>query len=267
MQALDILTLSLVWADLHYTEGLYAANAKGSGGGTLANLTVLRSITDTVRHVHDYCAQLGFASCRRAARISEKLIQSTERLDYSTIISELRHLSHALLSELNELAYLEVPAAKKSYLDRENLFGEEVSAAFPSAIDDIRAAGNCLAVDLCTAAVFHLMRIAEYGLRSLARKLRVKLAHRGHLHPIEFADWNKVIDGVKAELSKASKLAPGPKRQAKLELYSDASDHCLFMKDIWRNTVSHARKQYSEPEAHAAFTRVRDFMVFLARNL
>lgn len=38
------------------------------------------------------------------------------------------------------------------------------------------------------------------------------------------------------------------------------------MKDIWRNTVSHTRKAYNQPEALAVMERVKDFMRFLARN-
>jgi hypothetical protein len=48
--------------------------------------------------------------------------------------------------------------------------------------------------------------------------------------------------------------------------YSDAADHCEFMKDIWRNNVSHTRKAYSDPEAVAVLQRVREFMEFLAVN-
>ena len=55
-------------------------------------------------------------------------------------------------------------------------------------------------------------------------------------------------------------MPKGPKRQEKLELLSDAADHCVFMKDIWRNSVSHTRNPYKKSEAIAALDRVRDFM-------
>ena len=49
-----------------------------------------------------------------------------------------------------------------------------MSRHFKSAKDDIGAAGNCYAADLHTAAVFHLMRVAEKGMKALARHLGIK---------------------------------------------------------------------------------------------
>jgi hypothetical protein len=62
-------------------------------------------------------------------------------------------------------------------------------------------------------------------------------------------------------------LPSGPKRQTKLDFYSDAADHGMFMKDIWRNNVSHARRPYHAGEAKVVLDRVRDFMRFLAISL
>jgi hypothetical protein len=111
------------------------------------------------------------------------------------------------------------------------------------------------------------MRAAERGLRMLARRLHVTLTHSGKAVPIEFADWNKIITGIKNKIADAHKLAPGPKRQAKLETYSSAADHCEYMKEIWRNNVSHTRKPYTEDEAIDALKKVRNFMQFLSKAL
>jgi hypothetical protein len=118
-----------------------------------------------------------------------------------------------------------------------------------------------------TASVFHLMRAAEFGLRALARKLRVKITHKGKNCPIEYGDWEKVITEIKNKIASSRTLPAGSKRQAKLEFYSDAADHCVFMKDIWRNNVSHTRRTYSDPEALAVLSRVKGFMDFLFANL
>jgi len=57
------------------------------------------------------------------------------------------------------------------------------------------------------------------------------------------------------------------RKSQKIEHYSDAADHCTYMKDIWRNSVSHTRKPYSFTEAVAVFERVRDFMQLLTKTL
>ena len=112
------------------------------------------------------------------------------------------------------------------------------------------------------------MRVAEHGLRIIAKKLQIAsaLKHKGHIIPIDHAEWQKVIDAINNKLNKLRLLSAGPKRAAQLEKFSDAGQHCLFMKDIWRNTVSHARKPYNESEAKAALDRVHGFMQFVTKE-
>jgi hypothetical protein len=140
--------------------------------------------------------------------------------------------------------------------------------AIPGAKPDIEEAMYCYALERNTATVFHLMRIAEHGLRTLAKKLHVTfdLKHKGQIVRIEYADWQKVITAVKNKLDAISRTKVGLKRQMQLEKYSDAADHCVFMKDIWRNTAAHLRKAYSPSEAKAAMGRVHDFMEFVAKE-
>ena len=89
----------------------------------------------------------------------------------------------------------------------------------------------------------------------------------GKVQPIEYADWEKIITEIKNKIAQTRALPAGPKKQAKLEFYSDAADHCTFMKDIWRNNVSHARKGYEDYESLAILGRVQDFMKFLAKGI
>jgi hypothetical protein len=110
------------------------------------------------------------------------------------------------------------------------------------------------------------MRTAEHGLRALARKLKVRLTSKGKNQPIELAEWNKVIDGIKVALDAASKLPHTVKRAGQLHFYSEAADHCLYMKEL-RNTVSHTRKSFDELEALASMGRVKSFMAFIANGL
>jgi hypothetical protein len=179
----------------------------------------------------------------------------------------LDSIRHSIQVELGERRFAYIPPSNDKYFEQEKLFGDEVYEKFKRARQDIKDAGNCLAASLPTAGVFHLMRVAEHGLRSLAQKLRVRLTHTRKNCPIEFADWNKIVEACENRIEEARKLPAGPKRQAKLELYSDAADHCTFMKDIWRNTMAHTRKSYKESEAIGVLERVRDFTVFLGRNL
>jgi len=187
---------------------------------------------------------------------------TTDRLAY-----DLERLQRGIRLELQRRYFVYVAPPNDQFLEKKALFGPAVYEKFPSARADIKDAGNALAVELYTACVFHLMRVSEHGLRALARKLRATITHKGKQCPIEFGDWDKVITAVKGKVATARQLSPGPKRQAKLEAYSNAADHCEYMKDIWRNNTSHTRKPYNEAETIGVLERVRDFMQFLGKSL
>lgn len=180
---------------------------------------------------------------------------------------ELKNLRKNIELELGKRHFAYVPQEYEKFFEKSALFGDGVFVKFEAARQDLVDAGNCLAMSLPTACVFHLMRVGEYGLRKLAKKLRVRLTHTGKGSPIEYADWGKLIAAVRNKIAEARKLPAGPRRQARLEAYSNAADHCEYMKDIWRNNVAHARKSYKESEAIAAFERVRYFMVFLEKHV
>ena len=74
-----------------------------------------------------------------------------------------------VLREVGKLRFGFLPPQKVEYLQKTDLFGQAVSQAFASAVTEIQHAGNCMSHDLFEAAIFHLMRTAELGLRALAR--------------------------------------------------------------------------------------------------
>jgi hypothetical protein len=111
------------------------------------------------------------------------------------------------------------------------------------------------------------MRVAEHGLRALAKKLRVALTYKGKHQPIEFADWEKMITAIRNKVNTARETFSGKKRAETIQRYSDLADHCSYMKDIWRNEVSHTRKPYVDREALIVLQRVRGFMGALVQQL
>jgi hypothetical protein len=183
------------------------------------------------------------------------------------IKQELAAMLEGIEIELSKFLFVHIQPENAKYFEQEKLFGDSVYEKFAEASGDLKDAGNCFAASLPTACVFHLMRVAEFGMRSLANKLRVTITHKKKNQPIEYADWNDLITGIRNKIAKVRLLSKGPKRQEKLDLYSSAADHCEYMKDIWRNEVSHARKAYNESEAKAVLDRVQDFMRFLATNI
>ena len=97
------------------------------------------------------------------------------------------------MDELAVRKFVMIENSKSEHLENEALFGDCVWASFPSAREDIKSAGNCLALNLNTAAVFHLMRTAELGMRALAENLKVRLKQKGKSKPIKHAGWDDII--------------------------------------------------------------------------
>jgi hypothetical protein len=187
-------------------------------------------------------------------------------MTWQQLDNELVMLRQCIENDLEKQTFIFIPKEHAKYLYEIDKPWKAIWRAIPGAKGDIFSGVKCYALELPSATVFHFMRVAEFGLRQLAGKLHVKLTHKGKNQPIEYADWEKVITGIKNKIAAARLLQPGPKRQEKLEIYSDAGDHCTFMKDIWRNNISHARKAYKMADAAAVMDRVRDFMRFVAEN-
>jgi|ERR1017187_703919 hypothetical protein len=171
---------------------------------------------------------------------------------------------HALKTELSSLSLClqaETASIKAKFIDpdvaeffeHESLFGKRVNRAFPSAKPHIKDAGNCLATDLHTAAVFHFMIAAEYGLRSLAKRFRVKTRR-----PLEFSDWGSVISAVKYKLSNTSPRSK--KGNTTVVFYREMIEKCDYLKDVWRNNIFHARRRCDEHDSHKALEKSRDFL-------
>jgi hypothetical protein len=254
----DLLEFARVHGQLEYVM----ASADASASSTASTRPVVGLCRDLVK----FCEPHGFEASRDMAAIAASRLAQKTTVSPAVIGVEVRNLETQLSREIHERTFLWIAKDRTAFVEAENLFGEAVTKAFPSAARDIKDAGNCLAVASSTAVVFHLMRVAEYGLRALAKKLRVSLTHKGRTITVQLADWVKVITGIKNKITEVRASSSGMKRQERLELYSDAADHCTFVKDIWRNNVSHTRRPYTDKEAVAVLDRVRAFMMFLAQG-
>jgi hypothetical protein len=210
--------------------------------------------------------------CKEAELLeSQKMIQhliGNQFKDSVVTNAELQWALHSLqrlmASEMSERLFFSISKSFATKFDDPYPMCKEVSDAFPLAKDDIREAYNCLVLDRNTAAVFHSMRIAEHGLRSLARKLKVKLTHKGKPQPIVSATWDKIITEIKNRINAAHATPHGAYRQRQLTHYSDMADRCSYMKDLWRNEIMHTRRSYNKEEAAGAVRRVSEFMNLLA---
>jgi hypothetical protein len=204
----------------------------------------------------------------KAKRLLGRLVGKDGRTwTAASLLDALTDLNGDISRELDKHKYFQVRVGGEQYVDNENLFGGEVSEKFTGAKVEIKDAGNCFATELYTATVYHLMRVAEHGLRQIARRLKVTLTDKNKPVPIEYGDWQTVIEAIKNKISTARKLPRGPKKDSQLTYYSDLADRCEYLKDLYRNPAAHTRKRYNEGEALGVMERVRGFMQALARTI
>ena len=122
---------------------------------------------------------------------------------------------------------------------------------------------DCYALGYNTASVFHLMRIAEYGLRALARERGVTFGKR----PLEWAEWEQIINQIETKAKDATAgMARGPKLDAARGFYTAAVAQLRAFKET-RNRVMHTRGSFDELDAQRAMNQVRDFMNGLSEKI
>lgn len=179
--------------------------------------------------------------------------------------ARLTGIRELLQGELKRRKFTYIPQSRARYFGQETPFGDQVATRFQSANREAVEASNAMAANLPTAAVFHLMRCAELGMRAVARERRVKLKK---VESIELAEWSQIIRALerKADQVQNWKGRTNVKSTA-LEFYSGVAGELRGFRDEYRNYTAHMRKSYGPNAAEDAFTKVRCFMVKIAAHL
>ena len=138
-------------------------------------------------------------------------------------------------------------------------------AAFPEVRMEVHSAVDCYALQHPTASVFHSMRIAECGLRALAKERRVTLPKN---KAIEWATWQEIIKALDDEIRAiGGTWKAGGAKDSALAFYSGARADLNGFKDEYRNLVMHVRGQNDEFQALRALTQVHAFMERVAERI
>jgi hypothetical protein len=140
-----------------------------------------------------------------------------------------------------------------------------VVSAFPSAKYDIAHGLDSYACDHNTAAVFHMMRVAEIGLIRLAKELGVRLKKD---KPLSHAQWGEIVGEIQRVSDGYLHSVPaGHGKDEALSFYNGAASHVRALKDKYRNVVMHSRREFNEHEAGDAMFHTRSFMNGLSERL
>jgi len=237
-----------------------------TASGTMNKEQATKRLYQAIHALHGACQKAGMTHTSAGVLRTVNHLHDAA-LDISALAVEARHVRELVISGLESKYFFAVQMIRAPFVDNYELLGADVSRSFKLAKDDIKDAGTCLVIECSTAAVFHFMRVAEYGLRALARKMKVKLTDKRKPQPIEYGTWEKIIVQLNNRIEEAHQLAQTAIREKKLEFYADMAEQCGYLKDLWRNPVSHARRSYNPGEAMGVKQRVGDFMQKLTRGL
>lgn len=175
------------------------------------------------------------------------------------VASEYRVLRETIEFEMKGQLIYRYPSVEGSVLFSWEEDWEPALSGFPSAKDDILAAIDLWALQHSTAAVFHLMRVLEHGIRALAKDV-------GKTFDVQ--NWQNILDEIECEIRNQAKALPrGAAKSERLQFLSTAAKEFHFFKDGWRNYVAHNRAVYDQHSAHSVMDHVRSFMNGLSLHL
>jgi hypothetical protein len=167
----------------------------------------------------------------------------------------LERISSVIHSELSARLFFHIHPNKARYFEPVELFGKEVGLQFASAADDIAEAGKCLACDRSTAAVYHLGRVVEIGLKALAAHLGIGAR----------SNWGMYSQDIDAELK--NRLAGNKPKSPDDQFFAEVRITFDAIRIAWRNPTMHVEKTHTVEQAEEIFSAVRQFIRHLATKL
>lgn len=179
-------------------------------------------------------------------------------------------LEDDLVFSTKDRKFLWVAADRENLIDRDALFGIQVTSQFPSAQQDIMEAGNCLAAECPTACVFHLMRASEIALRALAKDREMKFPDK----PLELSQWGEILPNLDSIVNNmrrdnTSNWSDPQFKEIQVRFYNEVSQELRAFNEVWRRHLSHAREDafYDRDYAKSVMGHVEKFMGKLASKI
>jgi hypothetical protein len=183
------------------------------------------------------------------------------------VVTNFRFLQEILGTELGgKHLYLYPAGSVDMLLKTQDLWGP-AGAAFPSITTDVAYGVDCVALGHADAAIYHFVRVAEVGLRCLARERRVRVKTKNREYPLDYAEWGALLHKLKEAKDKIEKTKRrGATKDSALEFYGSALFALDSFKDV-RNSIMHVRRHYQIDEAATVMRQVRDFMNKISKKL
>ncbi len=213
-------------------SGLGSIGSTGAESSQYIDDATKRMAAGVWKNLLDHTKELEIDPVRdRLIRMGNLLEWKT---DWAAFAREVKILQETIEDQLRRKHISMVPNNKVPRLDRYNQLWDDAIKAFEN------------------------MRILEKGLERLCALLSVEYGQD---------QWLVVIQNIEAKIREMQALKRGQEKTDKLTYFSEAAIHFIFIKDAWRNHVSHARSYYDEHQALSVLTHVSDLMRQLSKEL
>jgi hypothetical protein len=215
------------------------------------------------------CERLKMKESLERIRQFKVRLHPLANLPFRVVDTEIFGIQKTVSREFESRIFAVILPKNVKYYECDDLFGKEVSASSPEIKDEIKAAGNCLAMELNAASAFHAIRAAEMGMRRLAEHFGVQVyREKGKIRmEIKDSSWNELITGIKNQIeSEERKAKPERKVKGHFRDFKIMAEQLNRLKDD-RNYAMHTQGDYKPSEAVAVFERVKDFMQKLATRI
>lgn len=226
-----------------------------------------------LRSYSDLCERLGLSISAKRLKVQCDILERSGINAFDG--NDLGEIEKIIREELESTRFLHISTDRVALYESEKPFGDEVAAAFPSAMTDCEEAAKCLALHRGTASALHSMRVLEYGVKAfgLSSKIPFVFKPRGNTWGDVLGPIGERLKTINARLSVPPSHARKKKRQGLATIkrsqrfFSEAHAHLLAAKDAWRDPAMHVERGFTVEQAERVFVAVKSLMQFLAENI
>ena len=200
---------------------------------------------------------------KRLANI-QMLFSRGGRTTNGALIYELHELFNAIEYDSIEEYFFHYPRdVARMSLSINDEWGD-VILRYPSSKREIEAGIDCYATEDFPGCIFHMVRVSELGLRSIAIERGITTVRRGI--PIEWAMWGEIFSALETKIEEIHNKPAGPNKDAAQIFYDQALSDLRFLRN-YRDPTLHFRDSYGRGEAFDAIYRAKGLMKSLAPKL
>jgi hypothetical protein len=264
MNLYDVRGLSIVLHGITQAEtGLIIMKMSGHGSQK-PDGDALKKAISAFEFATTFFTLYPMGKCAECVKLAKHQWERSPNLDNSAASEIIHRLNVDIISELSSIHFLIVANDRKQfvYIETDSMLGDDVDVKFPSAVRDVKEAAHCLAAECPTAAVFHLMRACEFGLRALARDRDIEFKDK----PLDQKEWGQIIPALDAKLKELRetdvKSWSKPEfKELQIRFYGELIPELRSFNEAWRRHISHADTEafYDRDYALSVMNHVKTF--------